>query len=333
VGTAVSNSSTTCRYEWAFHNRFVQRALPRYPTAGRLGPASAMMRAATAPLRWVFWRQVELCLLLHWRLPRRLWPRTPFDRDMFTPSASLCTGPYFREVRRGGIAVHVASVARIGPHCVTIREQDTGAESDVPADTIVLATGYEFGLKPLDAGIASMLAPQEDGVYLYKHIVSPDVPGVAFVGAAITFTAPLTFSIQAAWLGELLLGHFALPSADAMRENIHRRQAVQAGWPMTNVRSGVVAPHGDMYHEELLEDIGARKLTRYGGPFGPVANLLLPAKAADCAEAMKPVSQRSRRCLRPPALLKAVTVAVLSVIFRAVRADRVREKPRKRDAL
>jgi hypothetical protein len=305
-----------------FHNRFIQRALPRNPDAPPLGLLGKLLRFATMPLRWAFWRQAEILLLLHWRMPRKMRPKVPINNDFFATSTFLTTPEYRGFVRSGKIEYRVAAVERLGPGGVTVRARDGGAETELPADILILATGFEANTSPLDPAIARALHPQDDGIWLYHHILPPDVPGLAFVGSAHTFMNPLTFTVQAAWLAETLLGHITPPDADAMRAAIRNWQAKASTWPHGRMRSSAVTAHGDMYHEALLREMGSYHLARYGGPFGPLANLLLPVKPVDFAEAVKPAGQRSRRRLRPPRLLKVITIVVFGVVGKAFAARR-----------
>jgi hypothetical protein len=41
---------------------------------------------------------------------------------------------------------------------------------------------------------------------LYRHIVHPDLPRLAFIGNASSISSVLTYSLQARWLGDLLSG-------------------------------------------------------------------------------------------------------------------------------
>jgi hypothetical protein len=69
-----------CRCDWAFHNRILQKISPTYP-GDTLGPVSRTIHLVTAPVRWTVWRAIELTFLLHWRIPRRLWPRQSMSYD------------------------------------------------------------------------------------------------------------------------------------------------------------------------------------------------------------------------------------------------------------
>lgn len=82
-----------CRYHWIFANSVVLKILPVYP--GR--PVRLLGRAArlvTAPLRGLIWRTLNVVMLLHYRLPLRLWPRESLEREMMgAQGTAMCAPP------------------------------------------------------------------------------------------------------------------------------------------------------------------------------------------------------------------------------------------------
>lgn len=59
--------------------------------------------------------------------------------------------------------------------------------------------------------IAAALDYQPDGPPLYRHIATPQLPGICFAVDAVTLTSPLTSAVQAAWMGQVLCGRLQLP--------------------------------------------------------------------------------------------------------------------------
>jgi len=87
-----------------------------------------------------------------------------------------------------------------------------------PVDTIIMATGYKIVFPFLDA---SIIAPEENEVRLYRHVVHPDVPGLSFIGLIQPWGAifPLA-EAQAEWVGDLIVGRCRLPDRGAMHRAI-----------------------------------------------------------------------------------------------------------------
>jgi hypothetical protein len=97
----------------------------------------------------------------------------------------------------------------------------------VRADMLVLATGYDIELPFLDRDLYD---PAGNRMPLYQRVLSPDLPGLFFVGFIQTVGANLPlFEYQAQWVGDLLTGRCALPDDAAMRRWIDQDQARMAG--------------------------------------------------------------------------------------------------------
>ena len=88
---------------------------------------------------------------------------------------------------------------------------DTSRE---PLDAIVLATGYQVSFPFLDR---TVFAADDNRVRLYRHVISPEVPGLFFIGLIQPWGAifPLA-EAQAAWVGDLIAGRCTLPARAAM---------------------------------------------------------------------------------------------------------------------
>jgi hypothetical protein len=69
------------------------------------------------------------------------------------------------------------------------------------------------------------LGLQKDGLYLYRNILPPKVPGLAFVGSEVsTFNNVLTSGLQAEWLARVLQGEVELPPVEALVADVRRLQ-------------------------------------------------------------------------------------------------------------
>jgi hypothetical protein len=90
------------------------------------------------------------------------------------------------------------------------------------------------------------------------------------------------------------------------------RNRLAAGVPCilspSSLRSRLLNGLGDQYHDILTKAMHVGRLARYGWPFGPVANDVLPKTPGMFENAVQPAAQRKSRSLRPPRLLKKLVV-------------------------
>ena len=85
-------------------------------------------------------------------------------------------------------------------------------------DTVVYCTGYKVTFPFLDERFVPV---RDNRVDLYRRVVSPDHPGLYFVGLIQPLGAIMPLAeAQAAWVADLVDGQGALPSYDDMRRQI-----------------------------------------------------------------------------------------------------------------
>ncbi|KXZ49946.1 hypothetical protein GPECTOR_18g104 [Gonium pectorale] len=104
-------------------------------------------------------------------------------------------------------------------------------------------------------------------VVLYRGMLHPDVPGLAFVGLEACSSSPLLLlELQAQWLAAHLAARAQLPDPMAMREDINRQRA----WRAAALASHLASTHGSWvraaeaaYMRQLLGDLdGLVSLTK-----------------------------------------------------------------------
>lgn len=266
-------------FKWAMLNRLTSTLIPLYYRPSAL---ERWVHTLGKPLVWFWWRLVELLLIVQYGLGSRrgtrlsLIPSKPIEFDAFGESVMLPRPDFYRYVRSGAIEPMMTEIAEFTPTGVALK---TGAKLEL--DTVILATGWESDYSFLSDDARSALGFEEDGLYLYRQMVHPDVPNLAFAGYASTVASVLTYNLQACWLAELIAGRLRLPPNAAMRSNIDEMKAwKRRSMPFSKGRAARLLLHLLHYHDELLEDIGVSPL-RKAGVFAPFKEVFAPYEPHD----------------------------------------------------
>jgi len=266
-------------FKWGMLHRMTATLIPPYV---RPSPLVRGIHGIGRPLVWVFWRVVELLLRVQFRLDtriehgRNLLPSVPVEIDCFGESTMVPRPGFIDLVRNRRIRAHRTRIDRFVPDGLVLA---TGEMLDV--DTVVFGTGWETSYPYLSPEDLSKLGIEEDGFYLYRHMMHPDLPNLFFVGRASTFLSIVTFSVQARWIAEVLCGRIALPDRAAMLAEIDALRRWKRSWmPFSSARSARVLLHMANYHDELLRDFGACPY-RKRGLFAPLKELLAPYQSSD----------------------------------------------------
>jgi hypothetical protein len=234
------------------------------------------------PLVWLWWRLVELLLIVQCRLWSRfgtrvsLVPTQPVEIDTFGESVMLPRPEFYRLVRNGLIRQQRSEITEYTPTGILLKNGERLA-----ADVVVLATGWESNYQFLSERVRSRLQVAEDGFYLYRQMVHPDVPNLVFIGNASTISSTLTYNLQARWLSELITGHFQLPVREKMLHEIEQMKAWKRKWmPFSRARGARLVLHMQHFHDQLLQDFGASSL-RKTGIFAPFKEVFAPYQPRD----------------------------------------------------
>jgi len=177
----------------------------------------------------------------------------------FTPEKE-----FYTMMRDGRISLHVARVEEVTSED-TVRLSN--GETVTGVGDIIFGTGWKQGFPFLPIEVLEGIGIEQDGTYLYRHMVHPAAPGIAWVGANIsTLSNTLTHSIQAKWLLGLLQGSHELPDRVVMLEEVEALKAWKREvLPMRNDRGSTIMLHQLHYHEELLEDLAEETCLKQRG--------------------------------------------------------------------
>ncbi len=268
-------------FKWGLLNRLCSTLVPLYQDTT---PIERAVHSVGKPLTWFYWRIVETLIYFQCRLGSRfgtrvsLAPKLPMEIDAFGESTQAPKPEFFRLARRGSIGLHRTSVEKFTSDGLQL----TNGEN-LDLDTVVLATGWKTDFSFISPDVWARLNPVDDGFYLYRHIMNPQVPGLFFVGRASTISSILTYSLQARWLVSVLTGKVQLPPIEKMNSNIESMMVWKQSWmPFSPARSARLIAHAQHYHDELVKDLGASPL-RKRGFFAPLKELIFPYEPRDYA--------------------------------------------------
>ena len=266
-------------FKWGMLTRLVAGLIPPYV---RPTPIIGAIHTIGYPLPWLFWRVVELLLRAQQRLDtqisngRNLVPEDPVEYDAYTERTMVPRPGFIDLIRSGTLKAHRTGLARFDGNRLFLRDGNA-----LDLDCVVYGTGWRNGYEFLPTEVRAALGDDRDGFYLYRHILHPDVPGLAFVGRASSFMSLTTFALQARWLAEVLSGTLEPPSNDEMKRAIKDQRAWKRSWmPAGPARSSTLLLHMSQYHDELLLDLGEDPL-RKRGILGPLKELFFPYVAQD----------------------------------------------------
>ncbi len=268
-------------FKWGLLHRMNSTLIPLYQKPTSL---EKMVHSLGKPLVWFYWRLVETLLYFQCKLGSRFGTRVslvsekPIEIDAFGESTMIPRGEFFKRARAGDIELHRTSIKNFTSTGLVLIDG-----SSIDLDLVIMATGWKTDFSFISPDVWQRLGPEDDGFYLYRHILHPDTPGMVFVGRAASISSILTYCLQAHWLAELIKGKFDLPDNYSMHNNIDEMKAWKRAWiPFSSSRSARLIAHTQHYHDELLGDFGAHPL-RKSGVLAPLKELIAPYEPSDYA--------------------------------------------------
>lgn len=183
---------------------------------------------------------------------RVLEPEHTLLSDMRS-AAALAPDDYYPAVARGDIRPHRGVVQRFGERGLVLED---GRE--IEADLVVLCLGSGSPVFPfMPAPYRELLEREHDGVQLYRHILHPRIPNLAFAGYNHGFMHVPASEVAALWVGAMLRGELLLPSVEEMEAAIEHVRA----WKRANInfepsRSCAVNTRFHQYLDIVLEELG-----------------------------------------------------------------------------
>ena len=127
----------------------------------------------------------------------------------------------------------------------------------IPCDVVVLSTGYLTPTFPfLPDQYRSILEAENDGPQLYRHLIHPHIPRLAFAGFNHGYMHVPSVEIGTQWLCAYLRGELELPSAEKMERSIENvRKWKRENIKFENARSCAVSTRFQQYIDILLTEL------------------------------------------------------------------------------
>lgn len=160
---------------------------------------------------------------------------------------------YYPFIAEGKISPHRAELSGFSPEAVKLKN---GCE--IPCDLVVLSLGSQRPIFPfLPDKYRKMLETEPDGVQLYRHLLHPRIPGIAFAGFNHGYMHVAGVEVAAQWLCAYLRGELELPSSENMEKSIeYIRQWKRANIPFEPSRSCGSNARFQQYIDIMLKDLG-----------------------------------------------------------------------------
>ncbi|MBT8103176.1 MAG: pentapeptide repeat-containing protein [Gammaproteobacteria bacterium] len=252
-------------------SRFMSAFMPRYLHPGKW---EKRLHDYGGGLIWAYWRFMEWILRAQFRLKSAgALPSSRLERDIFTGDF-VASPNIYRLIHEDEIHAEQSSIDHFTENGVQLSNG-----KHVDADTVVLGTGWAYDHSFLPDTFEAVR--ETDGLYLYRHILHPDFPRLAFVGLASTFSNSLSDHLEVRWLVALLKGEISLPDRAHMLQEIEQMKAWKRDiMPEQNSRGSLLQVHALHYHDELLRDLDI-ECKRKGNFVAELFGAYLPADYRD----------------------------------------------------
>lgn len=182
-----------------------------------------------------------------------LEPELPVT-DMLHGELSVESDGFYQNVLNHKITAVKGEISRFTPAGI-----DVPGVGEIAADTVIFGTGFTQTLPFFSKELLAELTDAEGNFLLYRNILPPTLPALAFVGYNSSFFCTLTSEIGALWLCEHLEGRIALPVPDAQIEQIREHLAWRKQFRQNALyKNASVYPFNLTYVDWLLKDMNAR---------------------------------------------------------------------------
>lgn len=192
----------------------------------------------------------------------------------FRSSGALGPENYYPLVAEGKIFPYRSEIECFSRDAVQLKNGKV-----IPCDIVVVSTGYNTPSFPfLPDRYRVLLEAEQDGVQLYRHLIHPRIPRLAFAGFNHGYMHVPSVEIGTQWLCAALNGELELPSTDAMEESIeYVRQWKRENIKFEKARSCAVSTRFQQYIDILLLELELNPYRKAN----PIAELFSRYEASD----------------------------------------------------
>lgn len=207
------------------------------------------------PLVWMQWRGLEA--LLTWQFGLRKLKMVPDHSIEDQISCSLGVEPenFYKKIKQGKIRPVKSNLLEYQGNGVRLHNHEF-----VKADLVIFGTGFLQDIPFLDDHYRNLLIDKDGSFRLYRSIINPEIPDLAFVGFNSSLFTTLTSEVAAKWVLQFVKGKMVLPSKEKMLNDIQTNIEWRTnGRPIASEFSGTcIAPFNYHHLDELLTDMQLR---------------------------------------------------------------------------
>ena len=182
----------------------------------------------------------------------------------FRSSGALGPEDYYPLVAEGKILPYRSEIECFSQDAVQLKNGLV-----IPCDVAVVSTGYLTPTFPfLPREYRALLEAEKDGPQLYRHMLHPRIPNLAFAGFNHGYMHIPTVEIGTQWLCAYLRGELELPSLEEMERSIeHVREWKRQNIKFENARSCAVSTRFQQYIDILLKELEVSPYRKLPNPF------------------------------------------------------------------
>ena len=182
----------------------------------------------------------------------------------FRSSGALGPENYYPLVAEGKILPHRSEIECFSYDAVQLKDGTV-----IPCDIVILSTGYLTPAFPfLPDPYRAWLEAENDGPQLYRHMLHPHIPRLAFAGFNHGYMHVPAVEIGTQWLCAYLRDELELPTTEEMERSMAKvREWKRANIKFENARSCAVSTRFQQYIDILLKELEVSPYRKLPNPF------------------------------------------------------------------
>eukprot|EP00850_Spirogloea_muscicola_P015321 SM000116S24242 [mRNA] locus=s116:256897:260516:- [translate_table: standard] len=259
-------------------SRFAEFWVPKPDQSG----LETLKQTVLSPLRSLYFGLIEMYLLYNFPLRKYgLVPEHSFFQDLSACILPQLPDSFFSLIEQGSIQLRQSTQWHFTRKGVALM-----GEKEIEADVVLLCTGYNGASKlksVLPCEYRDCLSTPGECLYLYRGMLHPEIPDVAFLGYHEGLSAVQSAEMGSRWLGKVISGTLVLPADEVMeRERQHWRAYKKRQTPFFR-RVSCIAPVHIWHYSTLCQDMGWNPRRKPGF----LANIFVPHSSVDyCSPAV-----------------------------------------------